>query len=156
MRNYMYAIGDTAYLKATMGGIPIGATVTIVGRYEDNEMCYYNILDNNNVVEGIAENLLSDRPPFEVLYAIKIELFSPKRYKDKKQDVYQISYVLGNREMANSIYMSKVEEYKAVTYDKCYYGKCVLYYPTVSKDGRILEYADEDKILNQYLFFSEG
>lgn len=163
MKQFKYNLMQRAYLRETFYNVPVGSKITIMGRYSDNDdKCFYHVIqgyisfksEDEPLIRDVPEGIISSRPPYETLYAIKTELYYRYRHRENGNDIYTIKYVLGNLNTARAEFYCEVDRCITLTMNKLQYGKVSLYVPVIKEDGYVLDIAEEN--IDQKFFFERG
>ena len=163
MKQFKHNLMQRAYLRETFDNVPVGSKITIMGRYSDNDnKCFYHVIrgdisfksEDEPLIRDVPEDIISSRPPYETLYAIKTELYYRYKHRENGNDIYTIKYVLGNLDTARAEFYYEVDRCITLTMDKLQYGKVSLYVPVIKEDGYVLDIAEEN--IDQKFFFERG
>lgn len=162
MKQFKYNLMQRVYLKETFDNVSVGSKVTVMGRYSDDDKCFYHVIqgdisfksEDEPLIRNVPEGIISSRPPYETLYAIKTELYHRYKHRNNGDDIYIIKYVLGDLNTARAEFHCEVDRCITLTVDKVQYGKVSLYVPIIAEDGHILDIAEEN--IDQKFFFERG
>lgn len=163
MCKFKYKLFDKVYLKDRCADIMLGSDVTVMGRFQKDDVNYYTVAEGtmcidetDNIAYDVREDLLSDRPPFQILYMIRGEVLARHDRTIHLPDFKLEQLVVGNLEEAIKQYELAVGVCDVEHKNRGQYGKCTLFELDIDEKGIPSQFIDEDKIIKQKFFIERG
>ena len=160
MCKFKYKLFDKLYLKERCADIPLGSDITIISRVQKNGVNYYTVAEGtmcidetDNIAYDVCEDLISSRPPFQMLYRVSGEVLMHKLPTFKVEQL-----VAGNLEEAKKHFDLAVRVCEAEFNNLGRYGKCVLYELDFDDKGVPvpLTLVPDENIIKQKFFIDRG